>query len=128
MGVTNSSFGARLQHEADRCWFYGIAFGILLSVYRLIRIFLERWISPSAKNEAKNTQDEKPKEVSTEAVTDDIIYMALLTRLVIDCCDLTIPGSTLGWIPVELSVVGAAQFTSSALAGMQIWQRVQADN
>jgi hypothetical protein len=49
----------------------------------------------------------------------------LYTSLVIDCCDILIPGSAVGWIPVSSVTVGIASSISSIIVGQQIWQRVQ---
>jgi hypothetical protein len=49
----------------------------------------------------------------------------LYTSLVIDCCDILIPGSAVGWIPVSSVTVGIASSISSVIVGQQIWQRVQ---
>lgn len=126
MGVTAFEWGPTLQSEADKCWFYAISFSIILSVYRLfVLLFAKTTPTPRDANSSKNTQDEKSEEPATPPVVQQNAYTALLTQLTIDCCDLTIPGSSTGWIPVQMSVVGGAQFTSSALAIVRIWRRVQ---
>ena len=125
MGVTNYAWGPLLQSEADKCWFYAITFSILLSLYRLFHlVFATVTVEDTQGGESTVAKDEKPNK--PRQVTDKgNAYQAVSTQLAIDCCDLMIPGSSTGWIPVELVVVGAAQFTSSALAGQQIWRRVQ---
>ncbi|THW89380.1 hypothetical protein D6D15_05290 [Aureobasidium pullulans] len=49
----------------------------------------------------------------------------LASDLVLDCCDILIPGSAVGWIPVDSVTVGIASSISSIIAGQQIWARVQ---
>jgi hypothetical protein len=49
----------------------------------------------------------------------------LYTTLAIDCCDILIPGSAVGWIPVSSVTVGIASSISSVIVGQQIWTRVQ---
>nr|POE76143.1 hypothetical protein CFP56_59623 [Quercus suber] len=49
----------------------------------------------------------------------------LYTQIVIDGCDLFLPGSAVGWIPADLVTVGVAGTISTVLAGRDIWHRVQ---
>lgn len=49
----------------------------------------------------------------------------LYTALLIDSCDILIPGSAVGWIPVSSVTVGVASSISSVIVGQQIWGRVQ---
>ena len=127
MGVTSFEWGPILQNEADKCWFYAISFSICLSTYRLLQAFFAQAASSAttADGSTKNGQDEKSKQPTNPTPVKGSAYVALLTQLTIDCCDLTIPGFSTGWIPVQLTFVGAAQFTSSALAIVHIWRRVQ---
>jgi hypothetical protein len=52
----------------------------------------------------------------------------LYTSLIIDSCDILIPGSAVGWIPVSSVTVGIASSISSVIVGQQIWSRVQKQN
>lgn len=125
MGVTKYDWGPRLQSEADKCWFYAISFSILLSVYRFSQLlFAAKTKASTTKGDNNSTKDEKSEE-SAKRPAKDLASAMLLIQLTIDCCDLMIPGNSTGWIPVDLYAVGAAQFTSSALAAQQIWRRVQ---
>ena len=127
MGVTNFEWGQRLQSEADKCWFYAISFSIALSLYRFFGLLLISVTSSTNTIDPSKTGTEKDsKKANKQVSAARSEYSTLLTRLTIDCCDLTIPGSSTGWIPVQVAIVGAAQFLSSALAGLQIWSRVQA--
>lgn len=49
----------------------------------------------------------------------------LSTSLLIDSCDILIPGSAVGWIPASSVTVGMASSISSVIVGQQIWGRVQ---
>jgi len=49
----------------------------------------------------------------------------LASSFVLDCCDILIPGSAVGWIAVDAVTVGIASCISSVIAGQQIWVRVQ---
>jgi peroxin-11B len=126
MGVTNFEWGLKLQNEADKCWFYALSFSICLSLYRLLQLFFARPnSSATATYASKGAEAEQSKERTKPTPVESSILVVLLTQLTIDCCDLTIPGFSTGWIPIQLVFVGAAQFTSSALAILHIWRRVQ---
>ena len=105
VGVTNFAWGPKLQDEADKCWFYAICFSICLSLYRLLQIFFST-ASTAKGNTTKSTQDEKSKKPARPTSVNRGKYVALLTQLTIDCCDLTIPGYSTGWMPIQLAFVG----------------------
>jgi len=60
-----------------------------------------------------------------DLLSSHISRRQLYTPLIIDCCDLLIPGSAVGWIPVSSVTVGVASSISSIIVGQQIWVRVQ---
>lgn len=98
MNVTNSELLVALQHHALQIWFFAISVSLLLSCYDLLFI--------STSSTAKTT---------------------LYTNTVIDCCDILIPGSAVGWIPVSPVSVGVASSISSIIVMRSIWERVQKD-
>lgn len=70
--------------------------------------------------------------ISTSVVLTTYDYLCqntesatLASSLVLDCCDILIPGSAVGWIAVDSVTVGIASCISSIIAGQQIWVRVQ---
>jgi hypothetical protein len=127
MGVTKFEWGPRLELEANKFWFYSIAFSILVSLYTLVQAFF------TPKNTAPATEKTSP-EIKTEAssseanptVQKEVSYVALSKQLVVDGCDLLIAGSSVDWIIADDVTVGTAYIISSALAGRDIWNRVQA--
>ena len=86
-------------------------------------------IATSAIKQTNELKDEKAAEKQSKAAkvggdrSDG--FSMLYVQLVIDCCDLLIPGSAVGWLPVGLLVVGTATSISSILAGQRIWMKVQ---
>ena len=128
--------------EAEKSWLYAIAASIVIGLYQLFfsasaastKTLAERDSSQQEETiELKPTDEKKPlhemaalttkQDEQNQAVeTDSKIYR----QLVIDCCDIFIPGASVGWIPVSNTVVGTAQFISTILAGQLIWKRVQA--
>lgn len=107
--------------EASKFWFYAICISIARSVWELVVGFGPKTID-SAQNGHAGTDDKKktsgnhPKQISTAA---------LLERIVVDSCDLTLPGSFLGWIPQGDFEVGVAMVVSTTLASREIWARAQ---
>ena len=49
----------------------------------------------------------------------------IIKRIVIDGCDLFLPGSTTGWMAVSTANVGMLTVVSTVLAATDIWTRVQ---
>lgn len=153
MGATSFSWGPRVQLEANKCWFYSLAFSIILSLYEL-------WApeTPAKENktlsstpsssgsttpsEAGNPMDGSRDEKDLTGNTNEGSEQAstapsaiskpstksrakIYNQLLIDTCDLFIPGAAVGWIPVGPILVGTASTISTTVAGKQIWNRVQ---
>lgn len=128
MQLTNTAWGPQIQKEALKFWFYGIVASILISIYDLS---LAQWrsVQTISTNEEKQaidkavaSKDEK-KSPSSPSSTDHI--MKIYKQLVIDGCDLLIPGSAVGWIGADTVLVGIASCISTVIAGRDIWTRVQ---
>lgn len=131
MGITTYDWATQLQQEALKCWFYGISWSILLSVYQLLTVFFSEpaAVQPvNAKSNEKETSEKQPAARQKPSVTarDPALRSKIYTQLMIDGCDIFLPGAAVGWIPVDQVFVGTCQTISSALAGRQVWDRVQA--
>lgn len=150
MGVTNYSWGPRMQLEANKCWFYALTTSIAFSLYDILALWLARFVGQSATPRSVESKREKEKDGlnangSASSVEKDSVQhkreseesagitekpqaqaSRLYTQLVIDGCDLFIPGSAIGWLPVGALVVGTCSTVSTLLAGQQIWARVHA--
>ncbi|KAG9944959.1 hypothetical protein KCU85_g7605, partial [Aureobasidium melanogenum] len=98
MNVTHSAFLVSLQHHALQVWFFAISVSFLLTCYELLCFSSSGFTKPQ-----------------------------LYTNLIIDCCDILIPGSAVNWIPVSSVTVGVASSISSLIVGKQIWERVQTE-
>ncbi|EME78474.1 uncharacterized protein MYCFIDRAFT_36825 [Pseudocercospora fijiensis CIRAD86] len=116
LGVSASEWAANVQREANKAWFYALVLSIILGLWQIA----SRILSATAK--APTQIDETPEQ--KPAVVTPAIDSRVYTQLIIDCCDLFIPGSAVGWIPVGLVFVGSASTVSSLLAGRQIWNRL----
>ena len=128
MGITNYSWGPELQNEALKCWFYGIAWSIVLSLYQLTGLHATSPASTSLASKKpieKRAKQTAAKKKSSLTSADRAFRSRIYTQLVIDCCDIFIPGSAVGWIPVYQVFAGTCQTISSAVAAKQVWDRVR---
>lgn len=136
-----------VQREANKCWFYALVLSIFLGLREIMYMALFQRatdVTEQAKGttDGSNSEATKPEATKSEATesestkseaeptrspaksareVDNHIY----TQLIIDSCDLFIPGAAVGWLPMGLVFVGTASTVSSLLAGRQIWDRVQ---
>lgn len=97
-----------LLMEANKFWFYSICLSLLRSFVELVT-----WTAAPPKTQ------EKPVPVPQGS------RGAIVQRMVVDACDLTLPGSFLGWIAVGDLEVGAAMVVSTLVASRGIWVRAQ---
>lgn len=117
MGVTDFAWGAPLQFEANRCWFYGLVSSILLSVVSLLFAASSTGAPTKAEKQGKAAKNGKAAVVPSRA--------AIVAQLMIDSCDIFTPGVAIGVIFAGPLIVGTASVLSSSIAGRQIWNRVQ---
>ncbi|KAL2869774.1 PEX11 domain protein [Aspergillus lucknowensis] len=104
MNVYHVSWYTPLLTEANKFWFYAIVISIARASWMLL--FPQR------------SKGEKGKPVAPVAGPSK---SQLATRIVIDACDLTLPGSFTGWLPVTGLQIGLAMVVSTLLAGHGIW-------
>ncbi|KAL3459372.1 peroxisomal biogenesis factor 11 [Aspergillus heterothallicus] len=107
MNVYHVSWYRPLLTEANKFWFYAI----ILSIARATWELLFTSAPPSS------SKSEKGKTVAVAGTPKS----TLVKRIVIDACDLTLPGSFIGWLPVTGLQIGLAMVVSTLLAGHGIW-------
>lgn len=126
--------------HANRFWFYGILLSIMGGLWILLSPLLSGTVPETAetKNES-NGETEKPQSKSsssnetgkmetgtnTQSKTAAWSVSPQARRLVVDSCDLLIPGSFLGWIPVSSLAIGVTTVVSTLVAMVDIWANVQ---
>lgn len=134
MKVTNTSWGPGVLRESLKFWFYALVASIFLSLYDLFIIWTAE--QPVLEKEKDDTSDISEKDTtksgasstsklptsSASAVTTR--SEELYKKLLIDGCDILIPGSTLGWIPVDSLSVGITGCISTLTSMKDIWSRV----
>lgn len=129
MGVTTFGWGPRVQREANKCWFYSLVASILLSLVQLLLLNFKT-AERSDKTDEKETSRPQGKASSAGNPVPQNAMSAICIQLVIDCCDLLLPGAAVGWTPDLLAsplVVGVGSTISTTVSGSQIWKRVQRD-
>jgi cytoskeletal protein RodZ len=138
MGVTDYPVLKTVQNEANKLWFYGLVASIILSLYQLFLSSTGVSASQERSSSSPNSNTGSDKENNTAAAnektsnprsnthsTTSSKTSAIWEAIVIDACDLFLPGSSLGWLPVSTLVVGIAGTTSTTVAGKQIWLRLR---
>ncbi|KAH9208814.1 peroxisomal biogenesis factor 11 [Leptodontidium sp. 2 PMI_412] len=122
MGVYHASWAAGLFVEAMKFWFYSLSLGILLAL-------MELW-GLSGKEPVVSTGS-KEKVVEKAAQAQEARAMErtskrrnAVKKMVIDGCDLFIPGSITGWLVISSSNVGLLCVVSTLLAGSDTWDRI----
>ncbi|KAF2009688.1 peroxisomal biogenesis factor 11 [Aaosphaeria arxii CBS 175.79] len=110
--IRTFSTAQRLVREGYRAWFTGISFSIISSLYSLYKL-RERAAQISEKDGEGAVEK---KKVQKEA-------NALRIQLLSDLCDITIPGTTLGWFNLDDGAVGLAGTLSSLLGVYSQWKK-----
>lgn len=132
MKVTGTSWGPGVLQESLKFWFYALSASILLSIYDLCMIWTANEPVPEIKqngqavgkkdsNGSHKTTPVSSKPSSAASVGTASIYKKLL----IDCCDLLIPGAATGWIITGPVTIGVTGCISSLVSMEDIWKRVQ---
>lgn len=121
-----------VQREANKSWFYALLFSILVSLYELLILQIPKPIKSEKQASAegngstsKGEVKEKSTAPSSVSSLSDRERNRIWAQLAIDCNDLIIPGSAVGWISAGPIFVGTCSTISTVLAGRQIWNRVQ---
>lgn len=100
--------------EANKFWFYALGLSVFGAVYELVFHFL--WASADGRRAQKGKEkkgDSKKKPVPSAT--------PLVKRIVVDGCDLLIPGLFLGWTPFGSLGVGLAMLLSTGVTSRDIW-------
>ncbi|KAF9893195.1 hypothetical protein FE257_011618 [Aspergillus nanangensis] len=99
--------------EAFKFWFYALSLSIIGALWQLA-------FSPASKPKGKGK-----KAGSDKASVATAQRNVLVKRIIVDGCDLLIPGAFLGWIEFGDLQVGIAMVLSTLLSGADIWSRAQ---
>ncbi|MCJ1313588.1 Peroxisomal membrane protein PMP27 [Agyrium rufum] len=111
-GIKSLSSAKRLQKEAYRAWFMGLSFNAIAGIYTLWRL-RQRELSLD-KKEGEGVVESK--KLQRERTSTNI-------QLISDLCDMTVPGSALGWANFDDGFVGLAGTVSSLIGVWSQWKK-----
>ena len=117
MKLYSPSWTKEILIHANRFWFYALFLSIVGGIWVLLAPG-----SGTSKEKQPVTAAAGEKESTTASPSPSPWWVsAQAKRLVIDSCDLLIPGSYLGWIPADSLTVGMTTVASTLLAMGDIW-------
>jgi hypothetical protein len=111
MNVYRVDWYKPLMTEANKFWFYAIVLSITRAAWELL-------FTPVVAGSSTKGKGDKAKKASAAPGSPK---WPLVKRIVIDVCDLTLPGSFIGWVPVTGLQIGLAMVVSTVLAGHNVW-------
>ncbi|KAL1959322.1 hypothetical protein VTO42DRAFT_2509 [Malbranchea cinnamomea] len=115
--------------EANKFWFYAICASLARTVGQLWfgSAMAERNQTENANGHSeKDQKKEGPVKTSTAVAQPPLpSNTSLLMRIVADSCDLTLPTSFLGWVPLGNLGVGMAMVVSTIITSRDIWVEAQ---
>lgn len=128
--------------EANKFWFYALALSLARCCFDLLSlVFTGSSITTIAvatttttpiviinsndneKPKDKEKENENPQQQSPHRTS--LSYHSLLKQIIIDGCDLYIPGTMVGWTHATSLQVGFMMAVSTVLAADDIWVKAQ---
>jgi hypothetical protein len=126
MGIWTTTWAAGLFVEAMKFWFYSLILGVIVGVLQLYQLYMEPVVISEKKTEIGEKSKENEKMIQMMEITERKEKRTkIIKKIVVDGCDLFIPGSTTGWMVVSTANVGMLSVVSTVLAATDIWTRVQ---
>lgn len=100
--------------EANKLWFYAICISLARSL-----IYLSTRSDKETKDKSSGAKGEKKvKESPSPSIPS---RSSLVKRLLVDSCDLTLPGSCVGWLEIGDIGIGLAMVVSTLLPLAEMW-------
>jgi hypothetical protein len=116
-----------VNFEAQRSWFFALAAGAAACVLRINRLRAERQSAMRVEADSKNKDEKQTNPKDRQAVSVaalDSQLRAQQRKVVTNCVDLILPGSTIGWIPASAGLVSLATLVTTLLSGYDVWYKV----
>lgn len=107
--------------EANKFWFYAICISIARSTKKL----LPGSAAPGMRGGSSETDKERKTSEHPSSAKQVPSTLSLLNQIFIDSLDLTLPGSFLGWIPLDTLGIGMAMLVSTLLVWPTAWAKAQ---
>jgi hypothetical protein len=126
MGIWTTSWAAGIFVEAMKFWFYSLSLGIIMGFVQLYHLYTTPLVASGKTKESDEKSKQHKKVMRMTEITDRKEHRSkIIKKIVIDGCDLFIPGSTTGWMVVSTANVGLLSVVSTVLAATDTWIRVQ---
>jgi hypothetical protein len=122
MGLTRLESGPWVVIESNRFWFYALMCSMLSAVWEGLFAGEKQQRLVAEKEKKKGRKESAEKRVVSSGPKRGLPYK----QLVIDGCDLFIPGAVVGWMPFSPLTVGVAMAISTLLQLGDMWPRIQA--
>ncbi|KAL4932009.1 PEX11 domain protein [Aspergillus undulatus] len=122
MNVARVDWYRPLMLEANKFWFYALVLSIVRSAWEVL---FPTVVAIPAKSSGSGSGSSKEKNAKTKTKpqqpTSTSPRWPFVKRIIIDACDLTLPGSFIGWVPATGLQIGLAMVLSTVLAGHNVW-------
>ncbi|KAB8208365.1 peroxisomal biogenesis factor 11 [Aspergillus parasiticus] len=126
LGVHPVAWNTPVLVEAFKFWFYSLALSVFGAVWGLLFISPSSTSSKTSDNEKKNENKNAKKTVSNSDDSQTKAQRtALMKRIVVDGCDLLIPGVFVGWMQVSDLMIGVTMVISTVVSGGDAWVKAQ---
>jgi peroxin-11B len=118
----------RLQREAYRAWFVGLACNTIAGLYTLWQLRQREQSIDKKDGESLVESKKLQRLVSEYQQQDSLAYRnrertATNIQLISDLCDLTVPSSALGYANFDDGIVGLAGTVSSLIGAWGAWKK-----
>lgn len=108
--------------EANKLWFYAICISLTRTIWQLLFDQNGRNREPRSKSKTeKRKSKSKPAPHSTQGPSST----ALIRKIVVGGCDITLPASFLGWTALGDLGIGVGMVVSTVLASLDVWEKAQ---
>lgn len=112
-GIRKFEGGDKLQKQAYKAWWTGLACNILAGVYTLYKVqAMQKKVASEGDAEKKVEEKKLEKERA-----------ATQLQLLSDCCDIVVPSSATGLVTLDDGIVGLAGTVSSLIGLRSAWAK-----
>lgn len=124
MNVWPVPWNNSVLNEANKFWFYALSLSVIGALWEIL---FAPWPQAGEGRKGSGKKASKKGGGSSKARQTSAVrsVMPLVKRIVVDGCDLLLPGSFLGWVPVGDVGVGLAMVVSTVVASRDIWIKAQ---
>ena len=132
MDIWSPEWASWVLVEAFKFWVYSLCFSLVSSFLQLYHLSASKAsVTDSPEKEGKQSMSGDGKIVAEKTerkatrVKRQQQQQALAKQIIVDCCDLLVPGFVTGWLRTTPAVVGMVSVVSTVLTSKDIWDRVQ---